>query len=307
MRRTSEEAVTTLAVRNCLPDEQVDPLEGTYMTADHFDVLVDSDCDVFKPDGSPLVKYRRRVLPDRVTEPAWRELRRIRQFPSNRATASKGRSVQPIRSDGSRSGTVRVPWHEVDQTVSSAIIGAYDRYTRFPYCRLTAFNLSKPKSWRSCLPFIAAADEVFRQLMPERYAVQKAEVAATHQEWCVPGTVFTTVTVNRNWRTLLHKDEGDLKGGFGVMAVLEAGSYDGGFLVFPKYRVAVDMRTGGVCLADVHEWHGNTELTARGAWERVSCVFYYRERMRECGTAAEELARVKSRKRGDPIHGKVQP
>jgi hypothetical protein len=45
------------------------------------------------------------------------------------------------------------------------------------------------------------------------------------------------------------------------MAVLEGGRYFGCELTFPKYRTAVDMCTGGLCLADVHEWHGNARFS----------------------------------------------
>jgi hypothetical protein len=37
--------------------------------------------------------------------------------------------------------------------------------------------------------------------------------------------------------------------------------------------------------------------------ERISCVFYYRERMHDCGTAAEELERAKRRTPGQKLHG----
>ena len=78
------------------------------------------------------------------------------------------------------------------------------------------------------------------------------------------------------------------------MSVLEAGSYQGGYLVWPKSRTAVDMRVGGLCLADVHQWHGNTAiLGAPGQFLRLSLVFYYRAKMIECGSAAEEFDRAK--------------
>jgi hypothetical protein len=73
----------------------------------------------------------------------------------------------------------------------------------------------------------------------------------------------------------------------GVMAVLEGGHFGGGELIFPRYRTAVDMRTGGLCLADVHELHGNAPMWGR-RFTRLSLVFYARERMVDCGTPAEE-------------------
>jgi hypothetical protein len=73
-------------------------------------------------------------------------------------------------------------------------------------------------------------------------------------------------------------------------------------LVFPQYRVAVDLGTRDVLLADVHEWHGNTPLVgAGGEYERVSCVFYYRTGMRHCRPPAEELEWARRRRPGERL------
>ena len=78
---------------------------------------------------------------------------------------------------------------------------------------------------------------------------QRAFVATVPPEYVIPGTVFTTVTMDRNWRTAAHRDTGDYQLGFGVLAVLEGGHFTGGELIFPKYGTAVNLRTGGVLLA----------------------------------------------------------
>jgi hypothetical protein len=179
-------------------------------------------------------------------------------------------------------------------TSPSGLAGYYDRYTRTPYCRLTAFNIDHSTEFDRARPLVRAVDRAFAEAVPDRYAAQQAIIQRTSPDFYIRGTVFTTMTVNHNWRTAQHRDAGDYAPGFGVMSVLEAGHYEGGYLVFPQYRVAVDMRTGGVCLADVHEWHGNTEIVGTpGSYVRISLVFYYRANMVLCGSAAEELERAK--------------
>ena len=147
------------------------------------------------------------------------------------------------------------------------------------------------------MPLIRAVDARFRETLPERYAAQQAVVEATSPDFYISGTVFTTLTVNMNFRTAVHQDVGDYKPGFGVMTAIRRGVYEGCYLCFPKYRVAVDMQTGGLCLADVHEWHGNTPLVPKGKYARLSLVFYYRELMQRCGSSAEELERVKNQQK----------
>jgi hypothetical protein len=187
--------------------------------------------------------------------------------------------------------------------VESGIIGYFDRTAREPYCRTTAFTWEEVHKWRAAQPFIEAVNGVFKQAMPARHAAQMRAVRATRPEWVIGATAFSTVTVNRNYRSAAHKDKGDLPEGFGVLSVLRAGEYEGGHLVFPQYRVAVDLHTRDVLMADVHEWHGNTPIVGEeGRYERISCVFYYRTNMRHCLSSDQELERAKRRRRGDPLN-----
>jgi len=186
------------------------------------------------------------------------------------------------------------------KNASTSIIGYYDRYTRFPFCRQTAFNLNNPKGFLDIIPYIQAADRVFAKNVPDRYANQLSAVHKTKANWVIHRTAFTTMTVNKNWQTKVHIDAGDLKEGFGIMAALRAGHYDGCYLVFPAFRIAVDMQTAGLLMADVHELHGNTPLIGvKGFYERVSIILYYREKMQQCLRPEEELERAK-RYFGDP-------
>jgi 2-oxoglutarate-Fe(II)-dependent dioxygenase family protein len=195
---------------------------------------------------------------------------------------------QPMKRDGTISGT------NYATPAASVIVGYYNRHPRIPYCRMTALTMDNYSAFQQAHPFIRAVDRAFREGVPSRYAAQEAMTRQTSPNFYIRDTVFTTITVNRDWQTALHRDSGDYAQGFGVLTVLQGGSYDGGYLVFPKYRVAVDMRTGGVLLTDVHEFHGNTAIVGvPGEYLRLSLVLYFRTRMRECGSAAEELERAK--------------
>lgn len=150
-------------------------------------------------------------------------------------------------------------------------------------CRTTAYTRKHVEGWVAALPFVQAVDGVFRRTSPDRYEAQMAVVRKTPAYFVIPGTAFTTVTVNRNFQTAVHTDAGDLSEGLGVMSVLDERQYEGGYLVFPRYRVAIDMRRRDVLLADVHEYHGNTPIVGiESEYERISTVFYYRSGMRHC-------------------------
>lgn len=299
-----------LDAASCLSDEAAEALAGTLLGDDSYDVVVDGDADIYKPDGSLLLRFRKGALPAAAARRAWESLRDAARPSNNRGMAAgeirsvdevlehdsrlpaavTGSRYRPIKSDGTASST------SYAKAVHSGIVGYFDRYPRIPYCRLTAYNLEDPARFERALPFIRAVNDVFAREVPERHAAQRAMIERTHPDFYIHGTVFTTITVNRNWQTAVHTDRGDLPEGFGVMSVLQAGRYTGGHLIFPQYRVAVDIRSGDVLLADVHEWHGNSPLRGvPGRYERISCVFYYRRKMIECGSAAEELERAKGK------------
>lgn len=260
------------------------------------------DCDVFKPDGSVLMKYRKSVIPQTLCAQSFPSFRIAASPTNNRGTAAGIYSPLEVKKEGllgktglktiKRDGTLSNT-HRAVRTVNSGIVGFFDRNPRFPYCRLTAYNLNNMEEMDKILPYIRFVDGVFKSEMPERYEAQLNVVQKTNKDFYIHGTSFTTITVNKNFQTAVHKDVGDLKEGFGVMSCLRAGSYEGCFLCFPKYRVAVDLKTGDVVMADVHEFHGNTSMKGKlGHFERVSLVFYYREGMVECGSAQEEAKRA---------------
>lgn len=285
-----------LKLFSAVPDEDVEPLRSRYVDDAHFDTLIrGEDVDVLKPDGSPLLMFRHRAIPGNVCARAYPALQRAAVASTNRGDAAGGMR-QRVKLDGTISRTQQSP------PILSGVMGMFDRTVRLPYCRTTAYTARDVDGWRASLPFIRAAHAVYRDSRAAQYLVQRLIVNRTERDWIIPGTVFSTVTVNRNWRTAVHRDEGDWPDGFGVMSALSAGRYDGCFLVFPKYRVAVDMRTQDVLLADVHELHGNTPFVGTaGEYDRISTVLYYRRNLRYCGTAAEELEKVKRRRPGDRL------
>lgn len=209
---------------------------------------------------------------------------------NNRGTSSGSKHKNAKTSKGYKSNTNAA--HDVK--VASGIIGYFDRYPRFPYARETSFLVNYPAEWRKLQPFIHKVNSIFEQNMPDRYAVQKDIVSNISSDWIIGDTVFSTITVNKTYRTACHKDEGDLKEGFGVMAYFETNPLLGGYLVIPAYRVAVKLKHGDVVLFDVHEWHGNTPIKPlTPTSNRITCVFYLRENLLRCGDGKHEINRAK--------------
>ena len=142
------------------------------------------------------------------------------------------------------------------------------------YCRKTAFARNYFDKFKQGIPFVQFIDKKYKELCPEHYAKQKAIADGTNRNYIIGDTSFTTVTVNKNFRTACHQDAGDFREGFGNLIVYREGHYDGGFFVMPEYGIAVDLHNTDLLFADVHKWHANTEFTnCSDDWLRISFGF----------------------------------
>ena len=115
------------------------------------------------------------------------------------------------------------------------------------------------QKYKEGLPFIQKISQMFQHLIPNAYEKQ-LEQANKKPHLKIPDTPFSTITINRNFRTALHRDAGDFKGGFGNLTVIERGKYHGGYTILPQFGVAVDVRTNDFLAMDVHQWHSNTPI-----------------------------------------------
>ena len=215
---------------------------------------------------------------------------------------------------------------KVNNQVASNPIGFYEAGKNFADlpCRLTHFTRTNFEKYNQGLPFIQYINKLFRKLIPESYQKQ-LERANTKPHLKIPKTSFSTVTINRNFRTAMHRDAGDFKDGFGNLTVIERGKYHGGYTIFPQYGVAIDLRKNDFVAMDVHQWHCNTpiyeteedkifneslkpvfkdnpEVGTEGIYEkytRISFVCYLREKISTCPDKIDPRFLTKSG------HGKI--
>ena len=150
---------------------------------------------------------------------------------------------------------------KVNNQVASNPIGYYEAGKNFADlpCRLTHFTRTNFEKYKEGLPFIQKIDSLFNKLVPNAYEKQ-LERANIKPHLKIPETCFSTVTINRNFRTAMHRDAGDFKEGFGNLTVIEEGHYHGGYTVFPQFGVAINLRNNDFVAMDVHQWHANTEI-----------------------------------------------
>lgn len=186
--------------------------------------------------------------------------------------------------------------------VRSGVGGFMDRYPRIPFCRETGWSANHHQLYEDALPLFQAAAKVFQENLPIRFAGQMEAMKNLGPDWQIGDTPYTTLTINRDFRTAAHRDVGDLcesweqfenPRGFSNLVVLDNGKdYDGFYLCFPEFRVAVDIRAGDMIMMNAHRIHSNSPaFNYEEGFERMSVVMYFRESMLSCGSKKYEETR----------------
>jgi hypothetical protein len=299
-----------------LTEEYLQSKEGEYFPLSAYKHVIKSDADVYGVDANGhkklILKFRKSLIPIQACQIALENLRKAAMRKNDNRGAAGGvldakklpkyvkGFVKPgkFRTVGYYNAHGKAINSSLGNISQSNIIGFYDKADRnlgrgAPKCRLTAFTAKEVDKWNECIPYFQYVDACFRVLVPDRH---KAQWNRAHEtEFVVPNTSFSTITINHNWRTALHKDDGDFEGGFGNLMVLDEGNYDGGYTGFPRYGVCVDVRMGDFLAMDVHDWHCNTPIIGAknkdgtDNFTRLSVVCYLREKMEKCkGTTLAE-------------------
>jgi len=255
-------------------DNKMEQKMSKKLSRDQIKKIIDHDADVFTADGKLLLRFRKDVLPKTHIDQFYDSVIKFaHNTTGNRGTAS-----------GSKKKDLAT-----NPRVMSNIFGYFDRWTPFQKymfkkkgkrpsidIRECKFNMDSPDLYQKTIPLIEDIDELYKKLTPDQYKKQIAKANDTH--FRVGKTSFTTITTNVNYQTAIHTDKGDDEEGFGNLAVIERGKYEGGETCFPQYGVGVDVRTGDMLFMDVHEPHANLPIILKEKdAKRLSIVCYLRK------------------------------
>lgn len=279
-----------------LTNDEIKAREGTYFTEKDADTIYKEDIDVYAKDPDApggkrlLARLRKNVIPHDIIKLAWKNF-----YNSASASRNRGAAAGPIDLKSKywtkRKPTALKSWSaryihngkvskmRVNNNVFSSVLGYFEQtpFMGLP-CRLTSYTQKYFEEYKAGIPYIQAIDALFKKLVPDRYTPQYKQ-AHSKPQFQIADTAFSSVTMNRNFRTGLHMDDGDLRSGFGNLSVIERGKYEGGYTLFPRYKIGFDLRTGDFLAMDVHEYHCNTPIVGDG---RLSVVCYLRKKMIHC-------------------------
>ncbi len=301
--------VPVIMLRAKVSDASIAKRKTTPITDDDYFTVLTGDCDVYRPDGQPLCLLRKGAISKSHTELARGHLSHLAtKYGSDNRGSYAGYSTRQYATSTGKHQTRTTDSEGKNVTVPSAIAGYFEpQGGRFRFCRETAFVANEVERWNDVLPLVEEVAQLFKRHMPKKYRIQKDFADGCSDDFRIKDTPFSTITVNRNVAGTVHKDAGDLKTGFGLISCFRQGNYTGGLLTFPQYRVAVDLEDRDLIFFNPHDWHGVTKLVPevcneQPAFEarfiqpeRITVVYYFREKISKCGTAAEELAKAKAR------------
>jgi len=259
-----------------LPDADCDKFKGKYLDGSSYDRIISEDCDLYY-EGQIVFRFRKRMFTQDLLTTAWDNCKHLAK-----SSRGRGASAGPIDPEAvywkkrniywqdkwsakymvkdRKTGEMKESKMKVNNEVASNPVGFYGQTKNLGLdlpCRLSHYTKVNFKKYEDAIPFFQKIGEHYKDLLPDKYNDQMDR--ARINDFHIPKTPFSTITINRNFRTAVHKDKGDF-GGFACLSVLEENKYHGGLFVLPKFKIAIDMRHGDLLVCDVHQYHGNTEL-----------------------------------------------
>ena len=188
-----------------------------------------------------------------------------------------------------------------DQDATERVIGFMNRQGgRFQYARRTGWTQEYEKQYRAVQPFVQRLDQIARVSAPDEWAEQWA-VAQQRPEYVMPGTAFSTGSINLGIRCSPHRDKGNLRLSAMTVTDLSPAPVQGGELLLLEYLCGINIRNEDVLIFNGHALHATAQFyTAaspsliRGV-QRLSCIFYFRAGLAKCLPPEEELRRAQQR------------
>lgn len=259
-----------------ITDEVIQNMEGHFLDECDFKFHIEDDCDGYTrlDNGSCklLFKFRRRAVPDKLCDLAVEHL----EAPAKKKNYNRGASAGVLEKEKMPKNITEIVQtekfrakvkfnkefskYQIGNMSQSNIVGYFDdtKSKSIMPCRTTKFTRDNPDIWEKCIPVIEFIDKLFEINNREKWENQRREAQKTN--FRIKDTCFSTITINYNFQTAIHKDKGDFKDGFGNLVVFRRGDWFGNNLCLPQYGICIHMDHGDYLTFDVHQWHCNTKM-----------------------------------------------
>ena len=277
---------------------------GNYLTEEAYDQVISAteDTVIFKPGASlyddvPLAYVVCNAYPDtKVIEC----LKTIEETTTMRANASgpileedmkkKGIIEYKLRSPNSyHVKTKKGEWGMIAYANEIHSVMAGWKKGRFTGgIESSGWTKDNPDKFEILKDISVHNEAAFKKVDSKRYQAQK-DFAELHISTEHRAGIMTTLSMNRysdlglgtHEGMSVHVDSSDTEAGMTTMCHFRDGQYEGAYLTFPRYGVAIDAPDNSVIIADSLELHGVTPIKGEGT--RYTCVAYCDRRLATMG------------------------
>lgn len=288
-------------VHEKLSNDDLSKLIGTYRDCNFFDTIVVNESHYLTKDEKTIFFLKKNVIPQNLMNTAYNSFVNYAKYPRANRGAAAGiidyDKLPTYVGEITNKTDTRIYYKSKDgkdgkraisNIARSAIAGYYDRKVgSAPPCRLTRFNTRHYNKFKKTIPYVEFINNIYEKYTPYYYNIQK-ERANESPLYLIGNSCFSTLTLNYNWRTACHYDEGDFNNGLSIISVLGDNKWEGCMIGFPRYKIAVDVKVGDIIIMNSHEMHCNTQFkdppdnNGNANYNRLSVVLYLREHMNKC-------------------------
>tara|TARA_R110002110_G_scaffold119363_1_gene293844 strand:+ start:109 stop:1014 length:906 start_codon:yes stop_codon:yes gene_type:complete len=256
--------------------------KSAFYDEEHYDMCISEDAIGYKEDGSILFIFKKNVIPKEKRK-IYRDALRsqckmktknrgaggsfvdIKRFPKQ-AVALCNKHGLPLKNDKVLGCYFKYEDGKVAKRcqgnqVRSGVAGFFDA-TAGLKCRKVNWSASNPKRHTLMEELCVIISNHFKAVAPKVWSYQKSMI---NEDFIFKDSVFSTLTLNYDFRTACHKDSGDLINSLSTLTVLEEeeDNYNGFYTGLPEYKLMFDVRDGDTLIFDAHEYHCNTEYEVK--------------------------------------------
>lgn len=179
--------------------------------------------------------------------------------------------------------------------VRSGVAGYFDAVAGLP-CRKVRWSNINPLKHDGLIELAKEIESNHKTYCNSSYNYHRKKADEVPENLLFKDTIYSTMTLNYDFRTATHKDKGDLEGGLSTLTIFEdvKDNYEDFYLGLPEYKICFDVRDGDTLIFNAHEYHANTEykvlseslknddLTGNPFAGRMSIVCYMRNKLYMC-------------------------
>ena len=284
-----ENGIPIYTAKRELSDRYIEKNLAKKQIEEHPSFIVDHSCDIYdEASGNMLARFRKKAMPIERLMAGVDNYKHSVAMSANRGDAAGGTKIR-LDKDGKPSKMMMA------ENVESGNVGFLGASGMQRYCRMTAFGRDHFDKLQDGRPFVDYVDEKYKELCPKQHALQLNLANSFNPNYVLWDTSFSTITVNKNFRTAVHTDGGDYRDGFGNLFVYREGDWTGGYFTLPAWDIGVDMDSTDMLFVDVHQFHGNSPWTIdeEKGDVRFSFVLYLRENLHSCQAPTKEVHKAK--------------